>query len=299
MPDPEGQLATPPERIERIAFLGTPDESVVALRALAEAGFEIATVVTQPDRRRGRGSKLDPSPVKRAAVELGLDVVHDLDGLLDLGVDLGVVVAYGRIIPAPILHHLAMVNIHFSLLPRWRGAAPVERAILAGDERTGVCLMEVAEGLDTGGVYARSEVEIDPEETAAELRSRLAVIGADLLVEHLRAGLAPAEPQVGEATYAAKLDRDEFRLDLTRPAIDLHRTIRLGRAWATFRDRRLGIRSARLRPGSGPAGRLDGAFVATPDGCLELVEVQPEGRRAQPATDWLNGVQPTPGECLV
>lgn len=299
MSESDGPLATPPARIERIAFLGTPDESVVALRALAEAGFDIASVITQPDRRRGRGSKLDPAPVKRAAVELGLDVAHDLDGVTDLGADLGVVVAYGRIIPARILRQLPMVNIHFSLLPRWRGAAPVERAILAGDERTGVCLMEVAEGLDTGGVYARAEVDIDPEESAAELRGRLATIGAELLVEHLQAGLAPAEPQAGEPTYAAKLERDEFRLDFDRPAIELHRVIRLGRAWATFRGKRLGIRSARLLAGSGPAGLLDGPRVSTPDGCLELVEVQPEGRRAQSVADWLNGARPEAGERLV
>ncbi|MEM9561118.1 MAG: methionyl-tRNA formyltransferase [Actinomycetota bacterium] len=296
MTEPEVVLATPPETIERIVFLGTPDESSVALRALVDAGFDLASVITQPDRRRGRGGRLDPSPVKRAAVDLGLDherdVVHDLDGVLDLGADLGVVVAYGRIIPTRILEVLPMVNIHFSLLPRWRGAAPVERAILAGDTRTGVCLMEVAAGLDTGGVYARAEVDIDPEETAAELRARLAVLGADLLVEHLRTGLKPAEPQVGEATYAAKLERDEFQLRFDRPAIELHRTVRLGRAWTWFRGKRLGVLAARLLPGSGEPGSLDGPVVSTPDGRLELVEVRPEGRRAQPAVDWLNGARP-------
>ncbi len=302
MTEPEVVLATPPETIERIVFLGTPPESVVALLALAEAGFDLASVVTQPDRRRGRGGALDPSPVKRAAVDLGLDpdadVVHDLDGVLDLGADLGVVVAYGRIIPTRILQALPMVNIHFSLLPRWRGAAPVERAILAGDTRTGVCLMEVAAGLDTGGVYARAEVDIGPDETAVELRARLAVLGAELLVEHLRTGLKPAEPQVGEATYAAKLEREEFELHFDRPAVELHRTIRLGRAWTRFRGRRLGVLSARLLPGSGPPGALDGPVVSTPDGRLELTEVRPEGRRAQPATDWLNGARPGPEDHL-
>ena len=169
-------------------------------------------MVTQPDRRRGRGTRLDPSPVKAAALELGLEVVEDLSRLAELGVDLGVVVAYGRIIPASVLRAVPMVNIHFSLLPRWRGAAPVERAILAGDARTGVCLMEVAEGLDEGGVYARVEVDIGPHESAAELRARLAEIGADLLVDRLRHGLGRPEPQAGEVTYAAKLDADEFRL---------------------------------------------------------------------------------------
>lgn len=295
----ESRLLEPPSEIERIVFLGTPNESVVALRALAGAGFDIASVVTQPDRRRGRGSKLDPSPVKAAAIELGLPVTHTLEGLAEEEVDLGVVVAYGRIIPPALLYRLPMVNIHFSLLPRWRGAAPVERAILAGDERTGVCLMEVAEGLDEGGVYARREVEIGAEETAGELRARLSAIGADLLVERLRSGLGPAEPQIGDVTTAAKLDRSEFRLDFERPAVELHRVVRLGRAWATFRESRLGILSARLHPGSGPPGAIDGPVIATPDGSLELIEVRPEGRRAQPVVDWLNGAQPEPGECLV
>lgn len=316
-----GTLAVPPSEINRIAFLGTPVEAAVALRALAAADFDIATVVTQPDRRRGRGSKLDPSPVKAAAIELGLPVAHDLSQLREpvsgedpttpvagstpddppiepLEVDLGVVVAYGRIIPVSVLSRVPMVNIHFSLLPRWRGAAPVERAILAGDTHTGVCLMEVAEGLDEGGIYAQVEVEIGSTETATDLRARLAQIGADLLVERLRAGLGPATPQVGETTYAAKLDRGEFRLRWDRPAEELVRVVRLGRAWATFRDRRLGIEEAAVVPGSGPPGRLDGLRVATPDGCVELRTVKPEGRRAMAATDWSNGVKPEPGECL-
>ncbi len=294
----EERLAEPPATIERIVFLGTPDESVVALEALHRAGFDIASVITQPDRRRGRGSKLDPSPVKRAAIELGLPVAHDLDGVLDHGADLGVVVAYGRIIPARILQQLAMVNIHFSLLPRWRGAAPVERAILAGDDRTGVCLMEVAKGMDEGGVYASHEIDLGPEDTAASLRADLSRIGADLLVERLRAGLGPARPQSGEVTHAAKLNAEDFQLDFERPAVELHRIIRLGRAWTTFRDRRFGVLAARLLPGSGAPGVIEGPIVTTPDGSLELLEVRPEGRRAQSATDWLNGAKPEPGERL-
>lgn len=294
----DGPLATPPDEIRRLAFLGTPHEAVVALRALADAEFEIPMVVTQPDRRRGRGSKLDPSPVKAAALDLGLEVAHDLTPLTELDVDLGVVVAYGRIIPTSLLQRIPMVNIHFSLLPRWRGAAPVERAILAGDQRTGVCLMEVAKGLDEGGIYATAEVDIEPDEQATALRARLADIGADLLVKHLRAGLGPAEPQVGEPTYASKLERDEFRLDFTRPAVEAHRTIRLGRAWTTFRGQRLAILDARLAAGSGEPGRLDGDLVTTPDGSLRLIEVKPEGRRAQAVADWLNGAQPQPGETL-
>lgn len=294
-------LAAPPSNIGRLAFLGTPDVSAVALRALVDGGFEIPLVVTRADKRRGRGGGLAPSPVKAAALELGLSVTDRLDDLAELGrgdVDLGVVVAYGRIIPVSLLARIPMVNIHFSLLPRWRGAAPVERAILAGDAKTGVCLMEVSEGLDEGGVYATAEVDIEPQESAADLRSRLADLGADLLVRSLREGLGPAVPQDGETTYAAKMDKSEARLDFTRPAIDAHRRIRVGRAWAEFRGKRLGIEAATVTVGRGSAGRLDGTTVATPDGLLQLELVKPEGKRAMSATDWANGVQPESDEHL-
>jgi len=214
-------LAAPPSDIRSVVFLGTPDVSAVALHALVAAGFEVPLVVSRPDRRRGRGSTLIASPVKQAAIDLGLRTSDDLGDVGDVEADLGVVVAYGRIIPMSLLSRLAMVNIHFSLLPRWRGAAPVERAILAGDDKTGVCLMEVAEGLDEGGVYARTEIAIGPNETAAELRERLGVIGAELLVETLRNGLGTAEPQVGETTYAAKLEKHEAKLDFDRSALEL------------------------------------------------------------------------------
>lgn len=291
-------LAVPPSDIRRIAFLGTPDVSAVALRALADAGFEIPLVISRADKRRGRGSTLIPSPVKAAALELGLPVTADLDDLTSVDVDLGVVVAFGRIIPVSLLRQLAMVNIHFSLLPRWRGAAPVERAILAGDTTTGVCLMEVAAGLDEGGVYDRETVEIGENETAAELRDRLAVVGAELLVAALQSGLGPAEPQTGEATYAAKIDKSEAKLDFTNSALQLHRTVRVGRAWARFRGKRLGIEATTVRAGSGQPGLLDGAAVQTPDGVLQLEAVKPEGKRAMSVQDWLNGVQPEPGERL-
>ena len=145
-------LPAAPRHPGRLVFLGTPDASVVPLRALADAGHHIALVVSQPDRRRGRGRQTSPSPVKAAALELGLPVTDDVDDALAVGADLGVVVAFGRLIRPHVLAALPMVNIHFSLLPRWRGAAPVERAILAGDARTGVDLMGVEEGLDTGAV---------------------------------------------------------------------------------------------------------------------------------------------------
>jgi methionyl-tRNA formyltransferase len=272
------------------------------LRALVADGHEIAIVVSQPDRKRGRGSALLPSPVKREARELGLAVTDRVDDVLDAGVDLGVVVAFGRLIKPHVLARVPMVNVHFSLLPRWRGAAPVERAILAGDEVTGVCLMEVEEGLDTGGVFAREEVAIGPEETADELRRRLVEVGTGLLVHCLRTGLGEPVPQKGEPTTAAKIDPAELELDWSAPTAHLHRLIRVGRAWTTFRGRRLLIARAH-RPAvaglpAGPPGTLAGPMVRTGDGALELVEVQPEGKGLVPARAWLNGAHPAPGERL-
>src|SRR5437762_8907577 len=170
----------------RLAFLGTPEAAVPPLQALVEDGHDIAVVITQPDRKRGRGGALVPSPVKAAALELGLPVEHNVDAVLGQGIELGAVVAFGKLIKAHVLDEVPMVNIHFSLLPRWRGAAPLERAILAGDHATGVCLMELEEGLDTGPVYACETLAIGPEETAAELRARLVDAGTELLVQALR-----------------------------------------------------------------------------------------------------------------
>lgn len=285
-------LAPAPTHPRRLAFLGTPDFAVIPLRALVDAGFDVALVVSQPDRRRGRGGKLVPSPVKAAAVELGLPTSDRVDDALDVGAELGVVVAFGRIIKPHVLERLPMVNIHFSLLPRWRGAAPVERAVLAGDERTGVDLMVVEEGLDTGGVHDRWETAIGPDDTVDELRKRLARAGADLLVTNLTKGLGPAEPQVGETTYAEKLDPAELQVDWTRPAVEIHRLVRVGGAWTTHKGTRLKLWATALdeRPDSVP--------VAAGDGPLYLVEVQPEGRRRMPAAAWANGVRWRSGDRL-
>ena len=283
----------------RVAYLGTPEVAVPTLRALHHAGFEIPIVITRPDRRRGRGGALSPSPVKAAALELGLPVSEDLADILSVPVDLAVVVAYGRIIPRSHLEQVPMVNLHFSLLPRWRGAAPVERALLAGDERTGVCLMQVAEGLDTGDVYARVEVEIAPADTLDSLRSRLVEVGTEMVITSLSEGLGTPVPQVGEPTHAAKIDPDELRLDLHRPAVELSRTIRLGGAWTTVRGRRLKVWSAAVRPEVElSSGAIDGLLVGTGDGALELHEVQPEGRARLDAASWRNGAQPTSDDRL-
>lgn len=281
--------------------MGTPETAVVPLQALLKAGHDIVVVVSGADKRRGRGAALAPSPVKAAALEAGLEVTHDVDDVVGRGAELGVVVAFGQIIRPHVLAELAMVNLHFSLLPRWRGAAPVERAILAGDVRTGVCLMAVEEGLDTGGVYARREVEIGSDQTAEELRAELTRIGAELLLDRLSGGLGNPVPQEGEPTYAAKIEPDELRLDWTRPAVELHRLVRIGGAWTSFRSRRLRLVRSRLLPDAGRGlapGEVDAASlrVGTGEGAVELVEVQPEGRAVQPAASWRNGARLLAGD---
>ena len=272
----------------RLVYLGTPHMAVPPLAALVEAGHDVALVVTGADNRRGRGRDISPSPVKALAVELGIPVAHAVDDLLPVHAeqpfDLGVVVAYGRIIKPHVLAELAMVNLHFSLLPRWRGAAPVERAILAGDAETGVCVMAVEEGLDTGGVYARQTVPIGARTTADELRAELVDVGTRLLIDTLAhaersGGLGAPEPQRGEPTYAAKIDPAELRIDWSADLAVVDRLIRLGGAWTTWRDKRIKVLAADFAAG-----------VLTP------VTVQPEGKPAMSYLAWRNGAQPNPGE---
>lgn len=263
-------------------------------------GHDVALVVTQPDRRRGRGGATMPSPVKEVADKHGIPVTERVDDVLDADVSLGVVVAFGRLVKPHVLERVPMVNVHFSLLPRWRGAAPVERAILAGDTETGVCLMQLEEGLDTGPVYAVERVAIGPDESADSVRSRLVTVGTRLLVERLREGLGEPVPQTGEPTYAAKLEPEDFRLDWFRPHEDLHAVVRLGRAWTTFRGKRLRVLATRrVTAAAGAPGEIEHLVVAAGDGGgLELVEVQPEGKGPQPAAAWANGARLQPGERL-
>ncbi|MFT7597231.1 MAG: methionyl-tRNA formyltransferase [Acidimicrobiales bacterium] len=259
--------------------------------ALHEAGYEIPLVVSQPDRRRGRGKSLMPSPVKAAAVELGLTVTDEVDDVLEVDADLAVVVAFGRLIKRHVLEQVPMVNLHFSLLPRWRGAAPVERAILAGDETTGVCLMELAEELDAGGIYRVAEVPIASTATLDGLRNELVDIGTSLLLEALANGLGPAAPQVGEVVVAKKIRSDELRLDLDKSADELHRVIRLGGAWLEFRGKRLRLWEAEpVADGPAPGVVVD-SVLGTGQGGLELINVQPEGKQQMTAQAWLNGAQ--------
>lgn len=293
----------------RLVFLGSPPEAQGSLRALHDAGHEIALVVTQPDRKRGRGGDLVPSPVKKTALELGLPVVtperckESLDDIAGSGAELGVVVAFGQLIPPSVLAALpsGYVNVHFSLLPRWRGAAPVERAIMAGDSETGVCLMQLEAGLDTGPVYASRSIPITPDDTAGDLRRRLADIGTELLLSEIDSipGREPT-PQKGEETYAAKLSVEEFAIDWNRPAAELARLVMAGNpkpgAWTTAKGARLKLLRAKAEPdgATGGAGAEPGSLVgpgrvATGDGVLGLVEVQPEGKAAMPAPAWAAG----------
>ena len=252
-------------------------------------------MVSRPDRRRGRGSATTAAPVKQAALELGLPVTDRVDDVVASGAELGVVVAFGRLIRPEVLAAVPMVNLHFSLLPRWRGAAPLERAILAGDPETGVCLMQLEEGLDTGPVYDCRRVPIGPDDTLDELRHRLSVLGSELLVERLRdgpAGLGVPTPQRGEPSYAAKLEPAELHLDWIRAAPELHRVVRLGGAWTTDRGRRLRVLEARpVEAGPDRPGALGGLVVGTGAGGLELVRVQPEGRAPMAAGDWARGAR--------
>ncbi len=288
-------LAEPPARPQRVVFLGTPDDAVPSLRSLVDAGVDVALVVSGPDRRRGRRSSPTPTPVKAAALELGLPVTTEVADALDVDADLGIVVAFGQLIRRPVLELLPMLNVHFSLLPRWRGAAPVERAILAGDTETGVCIMGLEVGLDTGPVYSRAVTPIGADDTAAELRERLAVLGAELLVDTLRAGLGEPAPQEGEATHAAKFDTLDRKIDWSAPAVDVHRLVRIGGAWTMFDGKRVKVHEIAVHDGppandSGP-GDFDDAVVTTGEGSVVLRTVQPEGKPRMDAAAWQLGLR--------
>ena len=281
----------------RLAFLGTPPVSAGTLRALVAAGFEVPVVVTRADKRRSRGGTDDPSAVKVAALELGLLVTSKVDDVLDATVDLGVVVAFGQLIKPHVLDAVPMINVHFSLLPRWRGAAPVERAILAGDRETGVCIMQLEEGLDTGPVFACERVLVGDRATTGSLRAELGAIGTRLLIEQLTNGLGVPTPQQGEPTYATKLVPSDLEIDWTGPAAQVDRVVRAGRAWTTFRGSRLLVLAGRPTPAApAPPGVLSGVDVGTGAGGFVLETVQPEGRKAVDATAWRNGARVQPGE---
>jgi methionyl-tRNA formyltransferase len=302
----------------RLAFFGTPDFAVPALEALVTAGHEIVCVYTQPPRAAGRGGKERRSPVHDVAERLDIAVrtpstLKDEQAQTDFAgfeLDAAVVVAYGLILPKPILEspRLGCLNIHASMLPRWRGAAPIQRAILAGDGETGVTIMMMDEGLDTGPELLKESVPIEPSATGETLHDELAALGARLIVEALdglAAGrLTPTPQDEGGATYAAKLTREEGRLDWARPANELARQVRAFSpwpgAWFQHGDDRLKVLAAEFAAGSGAPGSVldDQLTVACGEGALRLTIVQREGRAPVDAAALLRGYPIAPGSAL-
>lgn len=299
-----------PAQPRRIVYVGTPAMAVAPLEAIIQAGFSIVHVITRADARRTRRGEPEPSPVKQAALTHGIAVSHDINDALEVDADLGIVVAYGRIIPDSVLERLPMVNLHFSLLPRWRGAAPVERALLAGDRETGVCLMDVTHGLDEGDIYATTRVPIDDSSTLESLRIALVDAGGELLISGLTNGFGAPQSQIGDAIYAQKITQDDRRIDWTQPAGRIARTISIGDAWTVFRSKRIKIwQSNTAQPSSArhiadKAGELvapqsdSGPWVATGSGLMELTVVQPEGKARMSAAAWANGARLSDHDCF-
>lgn len=286
--------------------MGTPDFAVPALRALA-AHHQVVAVYSQPPRPAGRGQKERPSAVHTAAVALGLPVRHplnfrdpaDVAAFAALGADVAVVVAYGLILPQTLLDapRHGCLNIHASLLPRWRGAAPIHRAIMAGDAQTGVAIMQMAAGLDTGPVLLQAATPIGPTDTTGDLHDRLSAMGGDLILRALdQITTLPRTPQASDGvTYAHKIDKAEARIDWTRPAPEIDRQIRglspFPGAWCLIGSERLKLLRARLSKGdAAPGTRLDGLTIACGSGAVDIMTAQREGKRPMQAEELLRGL---------
>ena len=307
----------------RIIFMGTPDFAVPALRAVVDAGHEVAAVYTQPPRAAGRGMALRKSPVHEVAEQAGLTVLtparlkspEEQERFSALHADAAVVVAYGLILPRPILdgtRHGAF-NVHASLLPRWRGAAPINRAIMAGDTETGISIMRITEGLDAGPVCLEVRMPITVDQTAGELHDELAMRGARLMVHALSAlerGQLDCRPQAENGiTYAKKIDPAEARIDWSLPARDVHNLIRglspHPGAWFEVeingKPERIKALRAALAGGSGTPGTLldEGLTIACGEGALRLTEVQRAGKRPMSAEDFLRGAHLSRGAVVL
>jgi methionyl-tRNA formyltransferase len=306
----------------RLAFLGTPAFAVPTLERILAAGHTLLAVVTQPDRPRGRGQNPAASPVKEAALRLGFPVYQPervrrpeaVEYLRALGVDGMVVVGYGQIIPQSVidLAPLGIINVHASLLPKYRGAGPIQWAIVNGETRTGVTTMRIDAGLDTGDILLAAETEIAPEETAVELGRRLSRMGADLLVETLagleRGAIVPRKQDPAQATYAPLLKKEEGLIDWRQAASAIHNRVRGLQPWpgayTAFREQTLHIWASRVAGVAGVAGRpgtfqsLKPLTVECGAGALELVEVQLEGRKRMSAADFANGQRLSENEML-
>lgn len=308
----------------RIVFMGTPDFAVPILQALIDTQHVVG-VVTQPDRKAGRGQSLRPSPVKVLAQQVGLPLYQpsslrkpeSAEPIVTWQPQAVVVAAFGQILRPHLLElpPLGCINVHASLLPRWRGASPIQHAILAGDDQTGISLMRMDEGLDTGPVYTSEAIPIAPGETAQTLHDRLAALGAGMIRRHLPAILAGdmrATPQDDtQATYAPLIDKEDGRLDWRQSAAQLERRVRAMTPWpgafTTWQDRRLKILTARAFSSESPPAREpgtvtirdDAVLVVAADGALQLLQVQPAGSRAMNATDFVNGYPDFPGSNLL
>ncbi|MFN2488454.1 MAG: methionyl-tRNA formyltransferase [Actinomycetota bacterium] len=305
----------------RTVFFGTPQWAVPSLASLLASSIEVAAVVTNPDRPAGRGMTERASPVKLAATEAGVELLQPSGGrdpalaarLRELAPDVATVVAYGHILPGALLEipRLGFVNLHFSLLPKLRGAAPVQRAVMEGSPATGVSLMVLDEGMDEGPVLAAEAVAVDPEETAGALGARLAELGAELLVRSLPGyadgSLRPQEQDHEVATYAPKISPEEARIEWTRSSTGIRNLVRglnpTPGAWTTFRAVRMkvlevgsGEGDGGLAPGEPAADR--GLAVGTGDGRLELCVVQPAGKLPMTGAEWARGARLEPGDRL-
>lgn len=298
----------------KVIFAGTPDFAAAALKAIAAAGFEIPLVLTQPDRPKGRGMQLAPSPVKQAALELGLRVAQPeklrnnaeaLQMLKEVEADVMVVAAYGLILPQDVLDapKHGCLNIHASLLPRWRGAAPIQRAIEAGDAETGVCIMQMDIGLDTGGVVSEHRYAIQPTDTANEVHNALMNLGAEAIVADLQQLKAEGrlksikQPEEG-VTYAQKLSKEEARIDWNESAAVIERKIRafnpVPAAWIEYQGKPMKIWRAEAVAQQGRAGEVlscsaDGLVVACGENALKITELQPSGSKRMPIAAFAAG----------
>ena len=296
----------------KLAFMGSPDFSTPALKALVEAGHEVAVVYAQPPKPAGRGQKEQKCPVHQAAEALGLPVrtpkklrnnAEELAFFAGLGLDAAVVAAYGLILPQSFLDAPARgcLNIHASLLPRWRGAAPIQAAIAAGDVETGITIMQMEAGLDTGPMLRREGVPIGPRDTAADMHDALAAIGARLVLRELAAPSAPVAQNEALATYAAKLSREDARLNFLLPAVELERLIRAYYPWpgalALLGDMVIKFLSAEVVPGEGIPGEIidDKFTIACGEGALRPTRLQRAGKAAMTTQDFLRGFTPPDG----
>ncbi len=300
----------------RIIFMGTPEFSVPVLDALVEAGHEVAAVYCQPPRPAGRGKKERPTPVHARALDLGLQVRHpvSLKGAAEqadfaaLDADVAVVVAYGLILPQAVLDapRLGCLNIHASLLPRWRGAAPIHRAIMAGDAETGICIMQMDAGLDTGPVLLRQAIPIGSEETTGALHDRLSAMGAGLIVKALARldALAPEVQGQDGVTYAAKIDKAEARIDWAWTAQEVDCHIRglspFPGAWTEVNGQRIKLLASRLAQGCGAPGEVldDHLTVACGRGAVQVLRLQRAGKGAQDTAEFLRGMPVPRGTAL-